>query len=52
MPFFALGFGGVVAVYFIRRFSARWSTAGTNAVDASQYQSRVEEELRKYTPED
>ena len=52
MPFFALGFGGVAAVYFIRRFSARWSTAGTNTIDAAPYQSRVEEELRKYTPED
>ena len=52
MPFFALGFGAVVAVYFLRRFTARWSAAGVGTADTAKYQSRVEEELRKYTPED
>jgi cytochrome c-type biogenesis protein CcmH/NrfF len=52
MPFFALGFGAVVAVYLVRRFSARWSPAAPGSVDTAKYQTRVEEELRKFTPED
>ena len=52
MPFFALGFGAVLAAFLVRRFSARWSTAGASPIDTAKYQSRVEEELRKYTPED
>ena len=54
MPFVALFVGAMAAVYFVRRFSARWAggTAASRDVDTARYQDRVEEELRKYTPED
>jgi cytochrome c-type biogenesis protein CcmH len=55
MPFVALGIGAIVAVYFLRRFRARWSAAAASpaaGVDTAKYNARVEEELRKYTPED
>jgi cytochrome c-type biogenesis protein CcmH/NrfF len=53
-PFAALLVGAMIAVYFVRRFRSRWATdaGSTNAVDTAKYQNRVEEELRKYTPED
>ena len=53
MPFVALFVGAIAAVYFVRRFRSRWTEAPSNAgADAAKYQNRVEEELRKYTPED
>ena len=55
MPFAALLIGAVAAVYFIRRFRSRWpeaAAAPNSGGDAGRYQNRVEEELRKYTPED
>jgi cytochrome c-type biogenesis protein CcmH len=55
MPFVALLVGSLIAVYFVRRFRSRWpaAAASSNAgVDSAKYQNRVEEELRKYTPED
>lgn len=55
MPFAALFAGAMAAVYFVRRFRSRWSEAGAghrSGVDTATYQSRVEEELNKYTPED
>lgn len=51
MPFVALFAGAMAAVYFVRRFRSRW-TPSNAGVDAAKYQNRVEEELRKYTPED
>ena len=52
-PFAALAIGAIMVLYFARRFRARWagSPADVNA-DATKYQDRVEEELKKYTPED
>lgn len=50
-PFAALIVGAIVAVYFARRFRARWADAAPADVDTT-YQKRVEEELKDYTPED
>jgi cytochrome c-type biogenesis protein CcmH/NrfF len=53
MPFAALGVGLVVAVLFLRRLMAAKAAAAPPApVDLSQYQQKVEEELKKFTPED
>jgi len=52
MPFVALAIGAVVAVYCVRRFRARWTPATPGDVDVTRYQDKVEEELKKYTPED
>jgi cytochrome c-type biogenesis protein CcmH len=52
MPFVALGAGLIVAIYFVRRFRAKWSGVQTPAVDLTPYQQKVEEELKKFTPED
>jgi cytochrome c-type biogenesis protein CcmH/NrfF len=53
MPFAALLAGAVAAVYFLRRFRASWVATGPKTVvDTSKYQSQIEEELKKYTPED
>jgi cytochrome c-type biogenesis protein CcmH len=53
MPFAALGIGALVAIYFVRRFRSRWAGAPAgSSPDLEKYQSKVEEELRKFTPED
>ena len=52
MPFAALGVGLVVAILFLRRFKAAQSPASAGPVDLTQYQQKVEEELKKFTPED
>ena len=55
MPFLALFVGALTAVYFVRRFRSRWPEAAASqndGVDTATYQSRVEEELSKYSPED
>jgi len=53
MPFAALLAGAIAAVYFLRRFRARWvETAPKTVVDTAKYQRQIEEELQKYTPED
>jgi cytochrome c-type biogenesis protein CcmH len=54
MPFVALFIGAMAAVYFVRRFRSRWPEAAVpqTGTDTAKYQNRVEEELRKYTPED
>src|SRR6516162_4298131 len=46
MPFVALGGGLVVAILFLRRFKAAQSTASAGPVDLTQYQQKVEEELK------
>jgi cytochrome c-type biogenesis protein CcmH len=51
MPFAVLIVGAVIAVYFARRFRARWAGAAPANVDTAD-QKRVEEELKNYTPED
>jgi cytochrome c-type biogenesis protein CcmH/NrfF len=55
MPFAALAIGALLAVYFLRQFRARWAgTAGTtpSETDLAKYHDKVEEELKKFTPED
>ena len=55
-PFVALLIGAMAAVYFVRQFRSRWSAAAApstdTGIDTARYNERVEEELRKYTPED
>ena len=52
MPFAALGGGLIVAVLFLRRFKATQPGAPQAHVDLTSYQQKVEEELKKFTPED
>ena len=52
MPFAALAIGALVAVYFLRQFRARWAGAAPANSDLARYQDKVEEELKKFTPED
>jgi cytochrome c-type biogenesis protein CcmH len=52
MPFAALAIGLLAAVYFLRQFRSKWSTAPSPNTDMSKYQQKVEEELQKFTPED
>lgn len=53
MPFVALAVGAILVVYFARRFRARWVAAAPVAdMDTAKYQRQVEEELKKYIPED
>ena len=51
MPFIALLVGGMLVVYFVRQFRRKWTQAPAN-VDVAKYQQKVEEELKKYIPED
>jgi len=51
-PFVALAIGTLVAIYFVRRFRAQWAGAATTSPDLAKYQDKVEEELKKFTPED
>lgn len=52
MPFAALGIGLIVAIVFLRRYKATRASAPPPTVDMAQYQDKVEEELKKFTPED
>ena len=52
MPFAALGIGALAAIYFIRRFRSRWADAPSLNADLTKYQGKVEEELKRFTPED
>jgi cytochrome c-type biogenesis protein CcmH len=54
MPFVALAAGMLTVVYFVRTFRSRWpqTTTATDKIDASKYRDRLEDELRKFTPED
>ena len=52
MPFVALAIGTLVAIYFVRRFRAQWAGSAVNNADLAKYQNKVEEELKKFTPED
>ena len=54
MPFIALLVGALMVVYFVRQFRTRWAAtpAPAESVDVAKYQQKVEEELKKFTPED
>ena len=52
MPFAALLIGSLIAIYFLRRFRARWAGPVEANVELAKYQDKVEEELKKFTPED
>jgi cytochrome c-type biogenesis protein CcmH len=52
MPFAVLAIGAIAAVYFVRRFRSRWATNPPTDETVARYQDKVEEELKKFTPED
>jgi len=52
MPFAALAIGLIMALYFLRQFRTRWAAAAEPKPDLGKYQDKVEEELKKFTPED
>ena len=52
MPFAALAIGALLAIYFLRQFRSRWVAAEQPTEGLSKYQDKVEEELKKFTPED
>ena len=53
MPFIALLVGALLVVYFVRQFRRKWAApVSVNGVDVARYQQKVEEELKKYIPED
>jgi len=51
-PFAALVIGALMAIYFLRQFRSRWTGAPESTADLTKYQGKVEEELKKFTPED
>ena len=52
MPFAALGIGLIVAIIFLRRWRAARMNEPVTHPDLSGYEKKVEEELKKFTPED
>jgi len=52
MPFIALLAGGIAAVFFVKHFRSTRIVEGPAPVEASKYESEIEEELRNLTPED
>lgn len=52
MPFIALFAGGIAAVLFLKHFRSARTVEGPPTMEASKYESEIEEELRKLTPED
>jgi len=53
MPFVALAGGLIAVVFFVRRFrGAPSAVAVSEGVDPAKYDARIEEELKKYSPED
>jgi cytochrome c-type biogenesis protein CcmH/NrfF len=52
MPFLALAIGAIAAIILLRRFRARWATAPAPVADVGKYQQQLEEELKKFSPED
>jgi cytochrome c-type biogenesis protein CcmH len=52
MPFAALAIGALAAIYFVRQFRSRWAGAAEPDASLAKYQDKVEEELKKFTPED
>jgi cytochrome c-type biogenesis protein CcmH/NrfF len=51
-PFLALAVGGLLVIYFIRQFRSKWRAVPVADVDVAKYQQKVEEELKKFMPED
>ncbi len=51
-PFAALIIGGLLVVYFVRQFRSKWRAVPAADVDVAKYQQKVEEELKKFIPED
>jgi len=51
-PFLALGIGGLLVIYFIRQYRSKWQAVPAADVDVTKYQQKVEEELKKFLPED
>jgi cytochrome c-type biogenesis CcmH protein len=52
MPFVALAAGLLVVAYIVRLWKSRTPQAASTGPIDVKYQDRVEEELKKYTPED
>jgi cytochrome c-type biogenesis protein CcmH/NrfF len=52
MPFAVLVAGALFVMLFLKRLRPAVAAPSTPAVDASKYESQIEEELRKLTPED
>jgi cytochrome c-type biogenesis protein CcmH/NrfF len=52
MPFLALAAGGLLVIYFVRHYRSKWQAVPAADVDVAKYQQKVEEELKKFTPED
>jgi cytochrome c-type biogenesis protein CcmH len=52
MPFAALGIGFILAIIFLRRWKAVRVGEPVTHPDLSGYEKKVEEELKKFTPED
>jgi len=51
-PFAALAFGGLLVIYFVRQYRSKWRAVPAADVDVAKYQQKVEEELKKFMPED
>lgn len=52
MPFVALAVGALSAILVLRRFRSRWAGGPSPDVNLAKYQDKVEEELKKFVPED
>jgi cytochrome c-type biogenesis protein CcmH len=54
IPFVALAVGALLVIYFVRRFRAKWVAAPADiaGIDVAKYQQKLDEELKKFTPED
>ena len=52
MPFAALLAGGLAVIYFLRTWKSRTVFATPGPVDDAKYRQQLEEELKKFTPED
>ena len=52
MPFAALGIGFILAIIFLRRWKAARVGEPVTHPDLAGYEKKVEEELKKFTPED
>ena len=52
MPFVALLGGGLMVIYLLRTWRARTTPAPLGPVDDARYRQQLEEELKKFTPED
>jgi len=52
MPFLALAAGGLLVIYFVRHYRSKWRAIPAADVDVAKYQQKVDEELKKFMPED